>query len=117
MTTGATAYMYNGQYQRYISATTGPRNFPMGTAAAKKDATIDFTAPPTIGTLTARWSATPPAAPTPALVEPGVGGPYTVDAVASQGSWFLDAIGVSGTYTGTFTAMGLQMFTITQKQY
>ena len=98
-----------GSFKRWITAATGSRQFPMGTATALKNANINFTVAPTAGSLTARWSPTPPAPPSPLLTEPGVaGGANNVDAVASQGSWFLDAGDglAGGTYDGTFTANG-----------
>ena len=106
MTTGTGAYMYNGSYKRFISATTGNRDFPMGIATAKKNASINFTtAPTTGGSLTAHWSAAPPNFPN---ASPLVEGLLIVDRANGNGSWFIDAAdGLSGgNYTGTFTANG-----------
>lgn len=105
-TPSAAQYMYNGNFKRWISGTAGVRDFPMGTATAKKDASLNFTVVGTPGSLTARWSSTPPNFPnaTP-LTETG---PITVDKAAQQGSWFLDAgdLLAGTTYDGTFTAYG-----------
>ncbi|MEP6711973.1 MAG: T9SS type A sorting domain-containing protein, partial [Ferruginibacter sp.] len=106
MTTGAAANMFNGEYKRWISATTGSRDFPMGTDTDKKDASINFTtAPATGGTLIARWSAVPPSFPNAVSITEGT---LNVNAVSIQGSWFIDAADglTGGLYTGTFTANG-----------
>jgi hypothetical protein len=106
MTTGATSYMYNGQFKRWISATTGNRDFPMGTAAAKKALSINYTTVPTAaGTLTANWSSVAPSFPN---AVPLTEGANFVNAISRNGSWFVDAADglAGGAYTTTVTANG-----------
>ena len=106
MTTGATSYMYNGQFKRWISATTGNRDFPMGTATAKKALSINYTTVPTAaGTLTANWSSVIPSFPN---AVPLTEGSNFVNAVSRNGSWFVNAADglAGGAYTTTVTANG-----------
>jgi hypothetical protein len=106
MTTGATSYMYNGFYKRWISATTGNRDFPMGVAAFKRNASINFTtAPTTGGSLTAEWISSPGGSNGLPLTE----GALSVTKTSNEGYWRVAAAdGLSGgNYTGTFTATGI----------
>ncbi|HMK25760.1 MAG TPA: T9SS type A sorting domain-containing protein [Chitinophagaceae bacterium] len=106
MTTGATSHMYNGSYKRWISATTGNRDFPVGVASFKRNASINFTvAPATGGTLTAQWISSPGGSNGLPLVE----GALLVTKTANDGYWRVaGGDGLSGgNYTGTFNATGV----------
>jgi hypothetical protein len=106
MTTGAASYMYNGFFKRWISATTGNRDFPMGVAAFKRNAAINFTTAPTGGgSLTAQWVSSPGGANGLPLVE----GAINVSKTANEGYWTVSAGDglTGGNYTGTFTANGI----------
>ena len=105
---GATlnGYMYNGFFKRWVSATTGNRDFPMGVAAFKRNASINFTAAPaTGGSLTAQWVSSPGGTNGLPLTE----GAINVAKTSNDGYWTItsgDALS-GGTYTGTFTATGI----------
>lgn len=92
-----------GKFRRWITAATGNRDFPVGIATAKRNASINFTtAPATGGTLTAEWVATPGGANGMPLTE----GAITLHNTSHDGFWRVVAgDGLSGgNYTGTFTA-------------
>jgi hypothetical protein len=106
MSTGATSYMYNGFYKRWISATTGNRDFPVGIATAKRNASINYTtAPVTGGSLTAQWISSPGGTNGLPLTE----GLLSITKTSNDGYWRVaGADGLSGgNYTGTFTATGV----------
>ena len=95
-----------GPFKRWITAATGSRVFPMGDGVNLKNADINFTtAPGTAGTLTAKWSTTPPNYPNGSALTEGL---LTVTNASTQGSWFVDAADglAGGLYTSTFTANG-----------
>jgi hypothetical protein len=98
--TGST--LYNGKFKRWIGTTTGNRDFPVGIAAAKRNAAINFTTAATAGgTLTAEWISSNPGTNGLPLTE----GTINVTQVASDGYWRISAADglTGGTYTGTFT--------------
>ena len=104
----ASCYIHTGSLKRGINNAAGSYLFPLGNSTNYKPATINYTTAPTAaGTLTAKFSTTPPNFPNPSsLVE----GTITNISVASiQGSWFIDnnAALIGGVYTGTFVSNGL----------
>ncbi len=106
MTTGATSYLYNGSFKRWISASTGNRDFPMGIATFKRNASINFTTAPTAGgSLTAQWISSPGGSNGLPLLE----GAILVSKTAPNGYWTISAADglTGGNYTGTFTGSGI----------
>jgi len=106
LTAGATAYMYNGFFKRWISATTGNRDFPVGIPTFRRNAAINFTtAPATGGSLTAQWVSAAGGSNGLPLTE----GAISVSKTMPDGYWTITAgDGLSGgNYTGTFTAEGI----------
>lgn len=99
-----------GKFKRWISASTGAKDFPVGVTAAKRNANINFTEAPTSGgTLTAEWVATPGGSNGLPLTE----GSNTITTTSTEGFWRVSAAdGLSGgRYTGTFNADGLSTIT------
>ncbi|MBC7536818.1 MAG: T9SS type A sorting domain-containing protein [Ferruginibacter sp.] len=96
-----------GKFKRWIAASTGNTDFPVGIVGATRTASIDFTQAPTIGgTLTAQWQSLYPGANGLPLTEPG----YPVlDSTASDGYWTVIAADglTDGIYTGTFTGTNI----------
>jgi hypothetical protein len=98
----------NGPFKRWIAASTGARQFPVGNSTNIFNADINFTtAPTTGGTLTAQWINGDPGFPnvTP-LIEPV--GNLNINKVVTAGQWKIDAGGglTGGNYTGTFKPTG-----------
>ncbi|HEY6505328.1 MAG TPA: T9SS type A sorting domain-containing protein, partial [Chitinophagaceae bacterium] len=101
-----------GKFKRWINPATGNRVFPIGSATAKRNASINFTAfplppfpPATGGTLTAEWIAAPAGTNGLPLVNSGI----TITNTSNMGYWRMTAgDGLNGgTYTGTFTATSI----------
>jgi Secretion system C-terminal sorting domain len=98
----------NGPFKRYISVTTGLRQFPVGSASLLENADINYTIAPTVGgSITAEWISISPTFPnaTP-LIEPV--GNLTIDKVSAVGFWKIEAGDglVGGNYTTTFKPLG-----------
>jgi trimeric autotransporter adhesin len=98
-----TAGRINGPFKRWISTTTGARQFPVGNATSLEDANINFTAAPTTGgSLTAVWADGQPGFPnaTP-LTEGAI---TNINGASAVGSWIIDAADglAGGTYTSIF---------------
>ena len=73
-----------GKFKRWVAATTGNRDFPVGTTSFKRNASINFTtAPATGGTLTAEWVTTPGGGNGMPLTE----GAITVHNTSHDGFW------------------------------
>ncbi|HEV7782614.1 MAG TPA: T9SS type A sorting domain-containing protein [Chitinophagaceae bacterium] len=108
LTHGTTSWMYNGFFKRWISPTPGNRDFPIGVAAFKRNASINFTGAPTGGgSLTAQWVSTPGGTNGLPLTEPV--GAINVSKTINEGYWTItagDALG-GGIYTATFTGSGV----------
>ncbi len=103
-----------GKFKRWIAAAAGNSDFPIGTAAVKRNASVNFTTPPSAGgTLTAQWVNTNPGLNGLPLTE----GSITVTTASSEGYWSVvagDGL-TGGAYTGTFTATAIPNITdITQ---
>lgn len=99
-----------GKFKRWLSATTGARDFPVGIASAKRTASINFTtAPTTGGTLTAEWVAAYGGITGLPLTE----GANTVSTTCNDGYWRIVAgDGLNGgVYTATLTATGISQVT------
>lgn len=99
-----------GKFKRWISSTTGNRNFPVGISTATRNASINFTtAPSTGGTLTTEWISSPGGTNGLPLNQ----GAFMVTKTANEGYWrIVAADGLSGgIYTGTFTATAISGIT------
>ncbi len=98
----------NGPFKRWIAASTGARQFPVGNSTNIFNTDINFTtAPTTGGTLTAQWIDSDPGFPNAAaLIEPV--GNITINKVVAAGQWQIDAADglTGGNYTGTFKPTG-----------
>jgi hypothetical protein len=98
----------NGPFKRWVAASTGARQFPVGNSADIFNTDINFTtAPITGGTLTAQWINGDPAFPNAtALIEPV--GNITINKVVAVGQWQIEAGDglAGGNYTGTFKPTG-----------
>jgi hypothetical protein len=95
-----------GKFKRWIAAAAGNSDFPVGIAAAKRNASVNFTTPPsTGGTLTAQWVSANPGLNGLPLTE----GSIAVTTASSEGYWSVvagDGL-AGGAYTGTFTATAI----------
>ncbi|MVN75178.1 T9SS type A sorting domain-containing protein [Hymenobacter sp. HMF4947] len=95
-----------GPLKRWIAASTGSRDFPVGLATASRPATIAYTTAPTAGgTLMAEFVASPAGSQGLPLTENG----NTATKGSDDGYWhFTAADGLTGgTYTATFTFSGI----------
>jgi hypothetical protein len=98
----------NGPFKRWIGASTGTRQFPVGNSTNIFNADINFTtAPTTGGTLTAQWINGDPGFPNVTqLIEPV--GNLNINKVVAAGQWQIDAGDglAGGNYSGTFKPTG-----------
>lgn len=95
-----------GKFKRWISTTTGTRDFPIGTSVSIRNANINFTTAPTVGgSLTAEWVNSPSGTNGLPLLE----GAIIVNTASSEGYWAIVANDglTGGVYTGTFTATSM----------
>jgi hypothetical protein len=101
----------NGPFKRWIAASSGTRQFPVGNSTNIFNADINFTtAPTTGGTLTAQWIDGNPGFPNAAaLIEPM--GNITVNKVVGAGQWQIDNGDglIGGNYSGTFKPTGTNL--------
>lgn len=99
-----------GKFKRWIAAATGNSDFPVGIAAAKRTASINFTSAPTTGgTLTAEWVTSYGGITGLPLTE----GAISLTSICNDGYWRIvagDGL-AGGVYTGTFTATGVSQVT------
>ncbi len=96
-----------GTLTRNIAAAISSYDFPVGSIANYKPATINYTiAPSAPGSLAARFSTAYPGFFN--AVPFNDGAITNINGVSFQGSWFVDAAGglTGGNYTGTFTGNG-----------
>lgn len=99
-----------GKFKRWVAASTGAVDFPVGISGVTRNANIDFTAAPaTGGTLTTEWLPLPGGDNGLPLID----GIYLVTNTSSEGYWsIVSADGFSGgVYNGTFNANGLVTIT------
>jgi hypothetical protein len=94
-----------GKFKRWLVGTTGNRDFPVGTATAKRNVSINFTTAPLQGSLTAEWI--PASGGNNGL--PLTEGAININTTSAAGYWRVTAgDGLSGgNYTGSFTATGI----------
>ncbi len=101
VTNGAGALKLN------VPATTGTYNLPIGTATAYRPASINFTAAPIVGTLTARVVTGVPVgdAGLP-LTETGLTSPFDAISAVAPDYWEINSTATGGTYNITLTGNG-----------